>query len=163
MVAVSNGTSAKKLLNIVIPMCRDKIFHRVKKLANSFGVSQTDQRLGESNLWRFDETKEPCQKLEATLKKANLDERYHSTVHLLDRFTRFVGKVTKTSQVEDFLSILYFAKCVTSVADLKSFLEEKQVGCLNKLSDYVRILERLPSMVAKAGNKKKITVEQVMT
>jgi hypothetical protein len=47
---VKKGTRAAELLKIVIPMCREKIFHRVRKLANSFGVSQTDQKR-ESNLW----------------------------------------------------------------------------------------------------------------
>jgi hypothetical protein len=45
-------------------MCKEKILHRVKKLANSFGVNQ-NQREGEMNLWGFDATKEPHQKLEA--------------------------------------------------------------------------------------------------
>jgi hypothetical protein len=150
------------LLLVFSPMCRDKILHRVKKLANSFGVSQTDQRLGESNLWRFDEAKEPCQKLEATLKKAKWLEGYKSIVHLLDSFTRFLGKVTKTSKVEDFWTILYLLWSITSVAGLESFLEEKQVGYLNKLSDYVRILERLHLIIKRIGTKK-ITIEQVMT
>jgi len=44
-----NGAPASELLDIVIPICREKIFHRVKKLANSFGVSQTDQKLEQSN------------------------------------------------------------------------------------------------------------------
>jgi hypothetical protein len=52
-----NGTPADELLEIVIPICRDKILRRIKKLANSFGVSQTNQKLEQSNLWQFDETK----------------------------------------------------------------------------------------------------------
>src|SRR5690348_16271501 len=32
----TKGTPAAEMLKIVIPMCREKIFHRVKKLANSF-------------------------------------------------------------------------------------------------------------------------------
>ena len=142
-------------------MCREKIFHRVRKLANSFGVSQTDQKQEESNLWRFDETKEPYQKLEATLKKADWLEGYESTVHLLDSFTRFAGRVTKTSKAEDFWSILYFSWCVTSVAGLNKILGENQVRYLSKLGDYVRILERIP-LLLKAG-KAKTTVEQAMT
>jgi hypothetical protein len=154
--------TAGKLLRIVIPMCRGKIFRRVKKLADSFSVSQTNQRQEHSNLWRFDETEEPCQKLEAILKKANRLKDNESTVHLLDRFTRFVGRITKTSEVEDFLTILYFSWYVTSVANLDKFLEENQVRYLNKLGDYVRILQRLPLLLKKL-EKFKITVEQVMT
>ena len=41
---VKNDTEAEELLNMVIGMCREKIFHRVKKLANSFSVSQNNQR-----------------------------------------------------------------------------------------------------------------------
>jgi hypothetical protein len=156
------GATASKLLKIVIPMCREKIFHRVKKLANSFRVSQTNQRLKDSNLWRFDETKEPCQMLEALLKKANRLKDNESTVHQLDRFTRFVGRITKTSKVEDFLTILYFSWCVSSVANLNTILEEDQVRYLSKLGDYVRILRRIPSLLKKLG-KVKITIEQVMT
>src|SRR2546423_1732542 len=85
---IKKGTSADTLLKIVIPMCREKIFHRVRKLANSFGVSQTDQRRDESNLWRFDETEEPCQTLEATLKKANRLKGNESTAHLLVKQVR---------------------------------------------------------------------------
>src|SRR2546423_8487726 len=78
-------------------------------------------------------------KLETTLKKANWFEDNESTVHLLDSFTRFVGRVTKTSNVEDFWSILYFSWSVTSVAGLNEILEEDQVRYLSKLGDYVRI------------------------
>jgi hypothetical protein len=123
-------------------------------------VSQTNQKREESNLWQFNETKEPHQELEATLEKANWFEGNESTVHLLDSFTRFVGRVTKTSNVEDFWSILYFSWCVTSVAGLNKILEEDQVRYLSKLSDYVRILERIPLLFKKAGNAT-ITVEQV--
>jgi len=158
---IEKDTPADELLKIVIPMCREKIFHRVKKLANSFGVSQTDQRREESNLWRFDET-EPCQTLEATLKRANRLKGNESTAHLLDRFTRFVGRITRTSKVEDFWTILYFSWCVTSVAGLNKILEENQVRYLSKLGDYVRILERIPLLLKKL-DKAKITIEQVMT
>ena len=48
------GTEADELLKIVIPMCIEKIFHRVKKLANSFGVSRNNLRQDELNLWQFD-------------------------------------------------------------------------------------------------------------
>jgi hypothetical protein len=148
----------------VISMCRDKIFHRVKKLANSFAVSPTNQKLEEWNLWGFDETEEPHQKFEAALKDADLAKGYDSIVDLLDTFTRFIGRVTKTSKAEDFKSILCFAKYVTSVAGLDKILEENQVRYLSKLGDYVRVLERIPLLVKKAGIKnKKITVEQVMT
>jgi ribosomal protein L17 len=100
--------------------------------------------------------------LEATLKKANWLERYESTVHLLDNFTRFVGRVTKTSKAEDFWTILDFSWCVASVAGLNKILEENQVRYLSKLGDYVRILKRIPLLLKKTGNTK-ITVEQVMT
>jgi hypothetical protein len=154
------GTPATELLKIVIPMCREKIVHRVKKLANSFGVNQTDQKQGKSNLWRFDETEEPCQTLEAALKKANCLNRYGSTVQLLDGFTRFVGKVTKTSKTADLWSILYLSWCVTSIADLNKILGESQVRYLRKLGDYVRILERIPLLLKKEG-RAKITIEHV--
>jgi hypothetical protein len=39
-------------------------------------------------------------------------------------------------------------------------LDPNQVGYLSKLSDYVRILERIPLLLEKIGNAK-ITVEQV--
>src|SRR5277367_1759452 len=38
-----NGTPAYELLRIVIPICKEKIFDRVRKLAKSFSVSQADQ------------------------------------------------------------------------------------------------------------------------
>ena len=159
-----NGAPIDELLTSVISMCRDKIFHRVKKLANSFGVSPTNQKLEEWNLWGFDETEEPHQKFEAALKDADLAKGYDSIVDLLDTFTRFIGRVIKTSKAEDFKSILCFAKYVTSVAGLDKILEKNQVRYLSKLGDCVRILERIPLLVKKAGIKnKKITVEQVMT
>jgi hypothetical protein len=157
---IRKGTPATELLKVVIPMCREKIFHRVRKLANSFGVSQIDQKQEESNLWRCDETKEPYRKLEARLKEATFLEYYKSTSDLLDRFTRFVGRVTMASKAEDFWTILYFSWCVTSVADLNKILGKNQVKYLSKLGDYVRILERIPLLLERAG-KPKITVEQV--
>jgi hypothetical protein len=156
------GTPADELLKIVIPMCREKISHRVKKLANSFGVSQINQKQEESNLWRFDKTNEPCQSLEATLREANFFTDNESTAHLLDRFTRFVGRITKTSKAEDFWIILYFSWCVRSVSGLNQILEENQVRYLNKLGDYVEILQRIPLLLKKLGEVK-ITIEQVMT
>jgi len=156
---VKNKTGASELLNTVIAMCREKIFQRVKKLANSFGVSQNNLRQEESNLWQFDETKEPHQKLKDVLKKSGWYER-GSIVQLLDNFTRFMGRATKTSEVKDFWNILYFSWTVTSIADLNKVLEEKQVRYLRKLSDYVRILQHMPLLLKKAG-KAKITIEQV--
>jgi hypothetical protein len=146
------GTQPPELLEIVIPMCREKIFHRVKKLANSFGVSKTDQKQ--------EETKEPYQELEATLKEANWLEGNASVVHLLDDLTRFVGTVTETSEATEFWNILYFSWSVTSVAGLDKILGEDQIRYLNKLGDYVRILERISLLLKKVG-KAKITVEQV--
>ena len=99
--------------------------------------------------------------MEAALKEAGWLEANESTVHLLDSFTRLVGRVKKTSKAELFWNILYFSWSVTSVADLNKVLEEKQVRCLSKLGDYVRILKHIP-LLAKAS-KAKITVEQVMT
>ena len=159
---VKKGTEADELLKIVIPMCTEKIFHRVKKLANSFGVSQNNLRQDELNLWQFDDTKEPHQKLEAALKEAGWLEANESTVHLLDSFTRLVGRVKKTSKAEVFWNILWFSFPVTSVTDLNKVLEEKQVRHLSKLGDYVRILKHIPLLLEKAG-KAKITVEQVIT
>jgi hypothetical protein len=159
---IKKDTPARELLKIVIPMCREKIFYRVKKLANSFGVSQTDQRRGESNLWRLDETGETYQTLTAKLKKAKRLKDNESTVHLLDRFTRFVGRVTKTSKTGDFWTILYFSWCVTSVAGLNKILGESQVRYLSKLGDYVRILKRIPLLLKKL-DKEKLTIEQVIT
>ena len=156
---VKNGTDPDELLLMVIEMCKEKIFHRVKKLANSFGVSDSNQRQGESNLWQFDETKEPDQKLEAALKEAGwLDD---STAGTLDDFTRFVGTVKRTSDPKVFWNVLSFSSAVTSVADLDKVLERKQVSHLRKLGDYVRILKQMPSLVEKAG-KAEITVEQVL-
>jgi len=157
---VKNGTDPYELLDMVIEMCKEKIFHRVKKLANSFGVSNSNQRQGESNLWQFDETKEPHQKLEAALKEVGwLDG---STADTLDDFTRFVGTVKRTSNIEAFWNVLYFSWAVTSVADLDKVLERQQVRYLRKLGDYVWILKQIPSLVEKAG-KAEITVEQVLT
>jgi len=158
---IKKGTKADELLYMVIAMCREKIFHRVKKLAKSFGVSQEKQRQKESNLWEFDETKEPHQKLEAVLKAAGWLE-YKPTVYVLDNFTRFVGTVTRNSESADFWNILYFSWSVTSVADLNKVLNQEQVRYLGKLGDYVRIIQHMPSLLKKAG-KAEITVEQVLT
>jgi hypothetical protein len=156
-----NGTEAAELLEKVIAMCRGKIFQRVKKLAKSFGMSQNNQKQAESNLWKFDETKEPHQKLEAALRKEGwLTDK--SIVQGLDNFTRFVGRVTKASEMIDFWNILYFSWTVTTVDELEEVLEEKQVKYLSKLGDYVRILQCIPESLKKAGEAE-ITVEQVFT
>jgi hypothetical protein len=73
-----------------------------------------------------------------------------------------LGRVTKTSKTEDIWNVLYFSWCVTSAAGLREILEANQVRYLNKLGDYVRILERIPLLLKKADDTK-ITVEQVMT
>ena len=125
------------------------------------GVSQNNQKKEESNLWQFDEIKEPHQKLGAALNKAGWYKN-KSTVHKLDIFTRFVGRVTKTSEINTFLSILRFSWTVTSIADLNKVLEEKQVRHLRKLSDYVRIIKHMPLLLKKV-DKAKITIEQVIT
>ena len=95
------------------------------------------------------------------LKEAGWLKRYRSIVHLLDSFTRLVGRLTKTSKPEVFWNILYFSCCVTSIADLNKVLRENQVRYLSKLGDYVWTLERIPLLLKRAG-KAKITVEQVM-
>jgi len=156
------NTSTADLLDIVISMCKEKILHRVRKLAKSFDVSQTNQRQEESNLWQFDKTKGPCQMLEAMLERAGRLKGNESVVSLLDRFTRFVGRITKDSKAADLWTVLYFSSCVSSVAGLNTILKENQARYLSKLGDYVRILERIPLMLKKVG-KAKITVEQVMT
>ena len=158
---VKNGADPDTLLNMVIGMCKDKIFHRVKKLATSFGVSQNNQRQDESNLWRFDATQEPHQKLEAALEKAGWLEGT-STVGVLDNFTRFVGMVTNSSDSRVFWNVLNFSWAVTTFADLDKVLEGQQVRYLRKLGDYLRIIRHMPKLVKKAG-KAKITVEQVLT
>jgi hypothetical protein len=84
-----DGVKTSELMNLVIPMCKEKIFRRIKKLANSFGVSLTDQREGNFNLWGFDGTKEPCQSLEAALRPGYLGNL--STIERLDNFTRSIG------------------------------------------------------------------------
>ena len=148
-----------ELLQMVIAMCRDNIFQRVRKLANSFGVSN-NKRQEESNLWDFDETKEPHQELEAMLKHAWL--RDTSTVQFLDKFTRLVGNVTKTSEIKDFRKIFYFSSAVSSFTNLKMVLNEKQVRCFKKLGDYMQVLQRMPSILKKASGAR-ITIEQVLT
>jgi hypothetical protein len=48
---VKNNSDMPVLLEMVTAMCKEKIFHLVKKLAKSFGVSPNNQRQEESNLW----------------------------------------------------------------------------------------------------------------
>jgi hypothetical protein len=112
-------------------------------------------------LWQFDPTKESHQNVEAALKKAGW-LRTKSAIHILDDFTRSVGKVTKASEIKSFLAILRFSLTVTSVADLDKILKGDQIRYLNKLSDYVHILDHIPSLLKNIGNAK-IVVEQVRT
>lgn len=155
------GAKTGELLYKVISMCRYKIFQRIKKLAKSFNVSQSNQRDQESNLWKFDGTNESCQKLEMAVKKAGWLKK-QSTIARLDSFTRFVGKATRTDGSRTFWNILYFAWTVTTATDLNELLEAEQVRYLSKLSDYVRILDHIPTLLKKAG-KAKISIEQVLT
>jgi hypothetical protein len=153
-----NGIKTDGLLHIVIAMCKEKILYRIKKLAKAFGSIDQQE---ESNLWQFDPTKESHQNVEAALKKAGW-LRTKSAIHILDDFTRSVGKVTKASEIKSFLAILRFSRTVTSVADLAKILKGDQIRYLNKLSDYVHILDHIPSLLKKIGNAK-IVVEQVRT
>jgi len=159
---VQANTPTAGLLDIVISMCKEKILHRVRKLAKSFDVSQTNQRQRESNLWQFDRTKGPCQMLEAMLERAGRLKGNKSVISELDRFTRFVGRITKDSKEAELWTVLFFSSCVSSVAGLNTILKENQARHLSKVGDYVRILERIPMMLKKV-DKAKITVEQVIT
>lgn len=156
---VKNGAKTNDLLLMVIDMCKEKIFHRVRKLAKSFGVSQSNQRANDHNLWQFDETKAPHRHLEAKLRTYNGFLK-KPTVEVLDSFTRRIGRITKTSESTDFRKILYFSWFVTSVANLNEILEDAQVRYLAKLGDYMRILRRLPTLLQKARNSD-IIIEQV--
>ena len=140
-----DGIETKELLNMVIPMCKEKIFHRVQKLAKSFGVSLANQRKEDFNLWGFNKTKEPFRKLEAALKRAGWLEDL-STIERLDDFTRSIGLITKTSATREFSIILRFAWTV-SVDGLEEVLKGSQARYLNKLSDYVRSLVQIRSLL----------------
>ena len=83
-------------------------------------------------------------------------------VRVLDSFTRFMGRATKTSKAEVFWDILNFSWTVTSITGFDKVLNENQVRYLSKLGDYVRIIERMPMLLKKAGETK-ITIEQVIT
>ena len=153
------GAKTGELLHKVISMCKDKIFQRIKKLAKSFNVSQSNQRDQESNLWNFDATNESCQSLETAMKKAGcLKEQ--STITRLDNFTRFVGKTTRTDKSNTFWTILHFSWIVTTSTGLNKLLEAHQVRYLSKLGNYLRILRHIPTLLKKAG-KAKISIEQV--
>jgi hypothetical protein len=152
-----DGVKTSELMNLVIPMCKEKIFRRIKKLANSFGVSLTDQREGDFNLWGFDGTKGPCQSLEAALRQGYLGNL--STIERLDNFTRSIGLMTKASTTREFWLILYFAWAVTSVHGLKKMLEASQVRYLQKLGDYIRILNQIPSLLKKIGTTKIVATQ----
>jgi hypothetical protein len=69
--------------------------------------------------------------------------------------------MTKGSEIEDFMNILSLSGCLTIHGALDIILEGSQVRYLRKLGDYVRAVERIPSLLRKVG-KIKITIEQVM-
>ena len=161
LASARRGASENELLHKVISMCRNKIFQRIQKLAKSFNVSQNNQRDQESNLWKFDTTNESCQKLETAMKKKGwLKEE--STITFLDDFTRFVGRTTRTDESNVFWTILRFSWLVTNSTELNELLEVEQVRYLNKLSDYVRILHHIPTLLKKVGNAE-ISIHQVLT
>jgi hypothetical protein len=150
-----DGAMPAQMLEMVIPMCKEKIFRRIKKLANSFG------REGDFNLWGFDKTKRPCHSLEAALRRAY--DRKLSTIERLDNFTRSIRLITKTSSTDEFYQILYFAWTVTvtsfQVHGLKKLLEASQVRYLEKLGDYIRILTQIPSILKKIGTAKIVATQ----
>jgi hypothetical protein len=157
--SAKRGAKPVEILHKVISMCKDKIFHRIKKLAKSFNVSQSHQRDQESNLWKFNATNESCQKLETAMRKAGC-LKGQSTITRLDDFTRVVGKATRTDTSNAFWTILHFSWVATASTDLNKLLEAEQARYLSKLGDYLRILHRIPTLLKKAG-KAKISIEQV--
>ena len=48
--SAGKGTKSNEVLSLVISMCKDKILHRVQKLARSFNISQNNPRDEESNI-----------------------------------------------------------------------------------------------------------------
>jgi hypothetical protein len=143
------GTKDNEVLRLVVSMCKDKILHRIKKLARSFNISQNNPRDEESNgIWGFDEKKHV--RLHNSLKKAGqLINDSTSLIDALDQFTCQLGKMTKGSEIEDFMNILSLSGCLTTHDALDSILEENQVRYLRKLGDYVRAVERIPSLCEK--------------
>lgn len=88
------GTKDNEVLRLVVSMCKDKILHRIKKLARSFNISQNNPRDEESNIWGFDEKKHV--RLHNSLKKAGqLINDSTSLIDALDQFTCQLGKITK--------------------------------------------------------------------
>jgi len=83
---------------------------------------------------------------------------------LVDKFTRCLGIVTRTSALKDFRSILYFSHglLLHSPTSTRYWKEKNRVRCLSKLGDYEQIIKHMPIILGKAS-KAKITVEQVLT
>jgi hypothetical protein len=154
------GAKANEVLSLVISMCKDKILHRVKKLARSFNISQNNPRDEESNIWGFDEKKHVG--LHNSLKKAGqLFNDSTSLIDILDEFTCQLGKMTKGSEMADFMNILSLSYILTAHGALDILLEESQVRYLRKLGDYMRAVRRIPNLLRKVG-KIKIAIEQVI-
>jgi hypothetical protein len=154
------GAKANEVLSLVISMCKDKILHRVKKLARSFNISKNNPRDEESNIWGFDEKKHVG--LHNSLKKAGqLFNDSTSLIDVLDQFTYQLGKMTKGSEIAGFMNILSLSYILTTHGALDIILEESQVRYLRKLGDYLRAVRRIPSLLRKVG-KIKIAVEQVI-
>jgi hypothetical protein len=70
--------------------------------------------------------------LEAMLERSGRLKGNESVVSLLDRFTRFLGRIIKDSEAVDLWTILHFSSCLSSVAGLNTVLKS-QARYLSKL------------------------------
>jgi hypothetical protein len=157
------GARVADILEIAIPMCRDKILYRIKKLAKSFGIGRESQRQKEANLWQFDATKKPFQKLQATLEEKGFFTG-ETTIQLLDGFTRRLGETTKTSSVKWFKYLIYFSRAAATVSNLGDVLDAQQVRYLGKLGDYLRVVQGIPKLVKDVKKRNaRIVATQVCT
>jgi hypothetical protein len=155
------GTSGDELLTFVLEMCKEKIFHRIAKLAKAFG----DQPENTSNLWGFNEENPNHEKFQDKMKTCIFFQD-RTTVETLDSFMRSVRSMTKHSAAGHFESILYFCWFVTYDLEcdkiLGSMLDEKKVRSLKKIGDYMRTCRHIHKLMTTKFAGMSLKVEQVL-
>jgi hypothetical protein len=157
-----DGTSSKDLLSFVIMMCEDKILHRITKLAKLFNNWSEK----ESNFWEFNEN-HPAHKAFQERMKDCVAFKNRTIIETLDRFTHSVKHITKSSEVKDFRSIIYFSWFVSYDIEfdtnLANMLDEKRARALKTIGDYNRIIVRIRRLLTTKIGAASLIAEQVLT
>lgn len=163
-----SGVEITEILPLVVEMCKDRILHRIEKLAKALEDAMQWPR----NMWGFNGDLSAHKEFQDGI-RSHILFKGRPIVTTLDRFTRTMARMARrgrSAQVEDFVQILFFSYAVTATNGhtkrLGKILRHDKVKCLRVLGNYMRalwLIHQLLKRLSKGGRKVKVTIEQVST